>query len=132
MLTRPKARIGQPATATKYSPVKKAKPKATTVPVATSRGVSQPFCAARAGEAAQVRLTPLELRLLQLLVVSAGETVAIERLLVHIWGTRGAGERQLLKQLVHRLRQKIEPDPAAPSYIVTAAGEGYRFDPRPH
>ncbi len=87
---------------------------------------------ARVGEAAQVRLTPLELRLLQLLVASAGETVAIERLLVHIWGARGAGERQLLKQLVHRLRQKIEPDPAAPRYIVTAAGEGYRFDPRPH
>ena len=83
---------------------------------------------ARVGGGAPVHLTPLELRLLQLLVASAGETVAIERLLVHIWGARGSGERQLLKQLVHRLRQKIEPEPAAPRYIVTAAGEGYRFD----
>ncbi|MEO7794113.1 MAG: response regulator transcription factor [Thermoanaerobaculia bacterium] len=86
---------------------------------------------ARLGSAPPVHLTPLELRLLQLLVASSGETVAIERLLVHIWGTRGAGERQLLKQLVHRLRQKIEPEPAVPRYVVTAAGEGYRFDPRP-
>lgn len=86
---------------------------------------------ARVGSAPPVHLTPLELRLLQLLVASAGETVAIERLLVHIWGARGAGERQLLKQLVHRLRQKIEPDPASPRLIVTAAGEGYRLDPRP-
>ncbi len=86
---------------------------------------------ARIGEAPAVHLTPLELRLLQLLVASSGETVAVERLLVHIWGARGAGERQLLKQLVHRLRQKIEPEPATPRYVVTAAGEGYRFDPRP-
>ena len=86
---------------------------------------------ARIGDASSVHLTPLELRLLQLLVASAGETVVIERLLIHIWGARGAGERQLLKQLVHRLRQKIEPEPAAPRYIVTAAGEGYRFDSQP-
>lgn len=86
---------------------------------------------ARIAGAEPVHLTPLELRLLQLLVASAGETVYIERLLVHIWGARGAGERQLLKQLVHRLRQKIEPEPAAPRYVVTAAGEGYRFESRP-
>ncbi|MEO8195726.1 MAG: response regulator transcription factor [Thermoanaerobaculia bacterium] len=86
---------------------------------------------ARLGGAHPVHLTPLELRLLQLLVASSGETVTVERLLIHIWGSRGAGERQLLKQLVHRLRQKIEPEPATPRYLVTAAGEGYRFDPLP-
>jgi DNA-binding response OmpR family regulator len=86
---------------------------------------------ARVRSAAPVRLTPLELRLLQLLVVSSGETVAVERLLLHIWGARGAGDRQLLKQLVHRLRQKIEPEPAMPRYILTATGEGYRFEPQP-
>jgi len=86
----------------------------------------------RVGGAVPVHLTPLELRLLQLLVASSGETVAIERLLMHIWGARGAGERQLLKQLVHRLRQKVEPEPAAPRYILTAAGEGYRLEPRVH
>ena len=84
---------------------------------------------ARLGGRPPVRLTPLELRLLQFLVARAGETVPAERLLVHIWGARGEGERQLLKQLVHRLRQKIEPDPAAPRYVVTDAGEGYHFEP---
>ncbi|GMU65147.1 MAG: DNA-binding response regulator [Acidobacteriota bacterium] len=75
-----------------------------------------------------VRLTPLEARLVQFLIARAGETVPTERLLVHIWGGRGEGDRQLLKQLVHRLRQKIEPDPAAPRYVVTEAGEGYRLE----
>jgi DNA-binding response OmpR family regulator len=72
-----------------------------------------------------VRLTPLELRLVQLLLAHAGEVVPTERLLAHVWGARGAGDRQLLKQLVHRLRQKIEEDPAAPTRLRTEAGAGY-------
>jgi DNA-binding response OmpR family regulator len=81
-----------------------------------------------AGASASHRLTPLELRLLQFLLARAGETVPSDRLLTHIWGGRGTGDRQLLKQLVHRLRQKIEPDPAAPRYLVNVAGEGYRLE----
>ena len=42
-------------------------------------------------------------------------------------GHRGSGDRQLLKQLVHRLRQKIEIDPAAPQRLQTAAGAGYKL-----
>jgi DNA-binding response OmpR family regulator len=72
-----------------------------------------------------VRLTRLELRLLQLLLVNAGHTLPAERLLSHVWGSRGAGDRQLVKQLVHRLRQKIEADAAAPRYLQTVAGVGY-------
>ena len=81
----------------------------------------------RIGEADPVRLTKLELRLLQMLLASAGRTVNSDRLLIHVWGHRGSGDRQLLKQLVHRLRQKIEPDPAAPQRLQTAAGAGYRL-----
>ena len=77
------------------------------------------------GEA--VRLTKLELRLLQMLLSNAGRTVSSDRLLVHIWGHRNSGDRQLLKQLVHRLRQKIETDPALPRYLQTAAGAGYKL-----
>jgi DNA-binding response OmpR family regulator len=80
------------------------------------------------GGATSVRLTPLELRLVQMLLARAGEVVPSERLAAHVWGGRADGERQLLKQLVHRLRQKIEPDPDAPRWLVTAAGEGYRLD----
>ncbi len=83
-----------------------------------------------AGSAA-VRLTPLEARLLHFLLARAGETVPAERLLLHVWGGRLEGDRQALKQLVHRLRQKLEPDPAAPVYLVTEAGEGYRLEPSP-
>lgn len=79
------------------------------------------------GEAAPVRVTKLELRLLQMLLANAGHTVSTDRLLSHVWGHRGAGDRQLLKQLVHRLRQKIERDPAAPEILQTAPGAGYRF-----
>jgi len=70
-------------------------------------------------------LTPLELRLLQLLLAHAGQPVPTERILLHVWGSRGEADRQLLKQLVHRLRQKIEPDPASPRHLVTVAGVGY-------
>ncbi|HEX3554997.1 MAG TPA: response regulator transcription factor [Thermoanaerobaculia bacterium] len=76
-----------------------------------------------------VRLTRLELRLLQLLLANAGHTLPSERLLAHVWGSRGAGDRQLLKQLVHRLRQKIEVDAAQPRYLVTVSGIGYALRP---
>jgi DNA-binding response OmpR family regulator len=65
------------------------------------------------------------LRLLQLLLASCDRVVAVERLTAHVRGYRGMGDRQLLKQLVHRLRQKIEGDPAAPEYLVTVPGVGY-------
>jgi DNA-binding response OmpR family regulator len=72
-----------------------------------------------------LRLTRLEFRLLQLLVAHAGRPVPTERILRHVWGVRAAGDRQLLKQLVHRLRQKIETDPAKPLRLRTEAGFGY-------
>jgi DNA-binding response OmpR family regulator len=79
------------------------------------------------GEA--VRLTKLEFRLLQLLLANAGHTLPAERLLRHVWGARASDDRQLLKQLVHRLRQKIESDAAEPRYLVTVSGIGYALRP---
>jgi len=75
-----------------------------------------------------VRLTPLEARLLQLLFAHGGRTVSTERLLVHVWGNRAGGNRQLLKQLVHRLRHKIETNPAHPRIVRTAPNAGYLLD----
>jgi DNA-binding response OmpR family regulator len=80
----------------------------------------------RVGAHDPVRLTKLELRLLQMLLANAGHAVNPERLLVQVWGHRSGGDRQLLKQLVHRLRQKIEADPAAPAVLRTAAA-GYKL-----
>ena len=75
-----------------------------------------------------VRLTRLEFRLLQLLAANAGADLPFERLLRHVWGDRLSGDRQALKQLVHRLRQKIEAQPAEPRYLLSAAGVGYRLE----
>ena len=74
-----------------------------------------------------VRLTKLELRLLQMLVANSGHTVSSDKLLMQVWGHKGSGDRQLLKQLVHRLRQKIEIDPAAPMILQTVPGAGYKL-----
>jgi len=60
----------------------------------------------------------------------AGHTLPAERLLAHVWGSRGSGDRQLLKQLVHRLRQKIEAAAAEPRYLVTISGLGYALRPQ--
>jgi DNA-binding response OmpR family regulator len=79
------------------------------------------------GSLEPVRLTKLETRLLQMLLANAGHTVGSDRLLLQVWGHRGAGDRQLLKQLVHRLRQKIETDPAVPQLLQTAPGAGYKL-----
>jgi len=81
----------------------------------------------RIGQGAAVRLTKLELRLLQMLLANAGHTVSSDRLLIQVWGHRNSGDRQLLKQLVHRLRQKIEADPATPQLLQTASGAGYKL-----
>jgi DNA-binding response OmpR family regulator len=79
------------------------------------------------GSRPAVRLTKLELRLLQLLLANTGHAVSSDRLLLQVWGHRGAGDRQLLKQLVHRVRQKIERDPANPELLLTVPGAGYRL-----
>jgi DNA-binding response OmpR family regulator len=80
----------------------------------------------RVGGGEAVRLTKLELRLLQMLLAHAGHAVNSDRLLLQVWGHRSGGDRQLLKQLVHRLRQKIESDPSAPALLRTAAS-GYKL-----
>jgi DNA-binding response OmpR family regulator len=61
-----------------------------------------------------------------MLLANAGHAVNPERLLMQVWGHRSGGDGQLLKQLVHRLRQKIEADPAAPAVLRTAAA-GYKL-----
>ena len=81
----------------------------------------------RIGDGAPIALTKLELRLMQMLLAQAGRAVNSDRLLVQVWGHRGSGDRQLLKQLVHRLRHKIEANPAVPQLLQTAAPSGYKL-----
>ncbi|NJN93873.1 MAG: response regulator transcription factor [Anaerolineales bacterium] len=78
----------------------------------------------RLGQGELISLTPLESRLLDYLMINAGQVMTIETLISHIWGAEG-GDRDMLRQLVRRLRSKIEPDPTRPVYIETVAGLGY-------
>jgi DNA-binding response OmpR family regulator len=72
-----------------------------------------------------VRLTPLEFRLLHYLMVNRGQVVPTDAILNHVWGYADSGDRPLLKQLVYRLRQKLEAPAADRQLIVTIPGVGY-------
>ena len=72
-----------------------------------------------------VRLTPLEARLLETLMLNAGQVLTSENLIAAVWGAEG-GDRAMLKQLVYRLRAKIDA-PQTASLIETIPGLGYSF-----
>jgi DNA-binding response OmpR family regulator len=80
----------------------------------------------RLGQWEAVSLTPLENRLLDYLMINAGQILTIESLINHVWGSEG-GDRDMLRQLVRRLRGKIAQASATPDpiYIETVAGLGY-------
>ena len=71
-----------------------------------------------------VALTPLEYRLLDYLMLNAGQLLPFDEIIQHVWGPDG-GDRDMLRQIVRRLRSKIEPDPAHPIYIETVPALGY-------
>jgi DNA-binding response OmpR family regulator len=81
----------------------------------------------RVGSRPPIRVTRLEFRLLQLLFAHAGQTVHADRLLAHVWGHKGGGDRQVLKQLVHRLRHKLGENSGPVAWLETVPGVGYRL-----
>lgn len=74
-----------------------------------------------------VFLTPLEYKLLAVLVEEAGHVVPHETLLRRVWGSQHENRRQYLKLYVWYLRQKVEADPSNPKLILTERGVGYRL-----
>lgn len=81
------------------------------------------------GDATTIHLTRLEFSLLQMLLAHPGDTVHADRLLAHIWGRRSGGDRHVLKQLVHRLRNKFGERSDGGSVIENVPGIGYRLRP---
>lgn len=79
----------------------------------------------RAGE--PVRLSPREYDLLARLAEAGGRVVMHRQLLTAIWGPANADDVQYLRVFVGHLRQKLEPDPSTPRYLITESGVGYRF-----
>ena len=71
-----------------------------------------------------IKLTKLESRLLEILMLNHGLVLSVDTLIDHIWGPAG-GDRTMVKQLVYRIRKKIERDPANPQFIETIGGVGY-------
>jgi DNA-binding response OmpR family regulator len=79
---------------------------------------------ARIGDGEIIPLTPLEGKLLTYLMINAGQVLTADAIIDYVWGPRG-GDRDMLRQLVHRLRDKIELDPGNPTHIKTVPGLGY-------
>jgi two-component system, OmpR family, KDP operon response regulator KdpE len=75
----------------------------------------------------EVHLTPLEYKLLTMLVRHAGKVLTHRTLLKEVWGPHHVEETHYLRVFMASLRRKIEADPAQPRYLLTEQGVGYRL-----
>lgn|SRR5512138_13389 len=80
----------------------------------------------RIGAKTEIRLTPMELKALHVLVGHRGRTVSSDKLLAHLWGSESDRERHTLKQLIYRLRGKLETAGVA-ELLQTTPGSGYKL-----
>jgi two-component system KDP operon response regulator KdpE len=83
------------------------------------------------GPAGPLHLTPLEYRLIDCLARNAGMIVTQAQLIRETWGPDRLGDSRGLRTYVKMLRQKLEPDPRQPRYLLTEAGVGYRLQADP-
>ena len=75
----------------------------------------------------RLKLTPREFRLLALLVENAGRIMSHQQVLENVWGWEYIDDVDYVRIYISHLRQKIEPDPSQPKYILTEPGVGYYF-----
>ena len=79
----------------------------------------------------EVRLTPTEWAILEILVRHRGALVTQRRLLTAVWGPNYRTQTNYLRVYLAQLRQKLEPEPSRPRYLITEPGMGYRFEAAP-
>lgn len=79
----------------------------------------------------EVKLTPTEWHLLEVLARNRGKVVEHGRLLTEVWGPAYREQTNYLRVYMATLRRKLEPDAANPRYLLTEAGRGYRLEPTP-
>jgi two-component system KDP operon response regulator KdpE len=79
-------------------------------------------------EQGEVRLTPTEWHLVEVLVRNAGRLVTQSALLREVWGPEYGTETNYLRVYMAHIRRKLEPNPAEPRYFITEPGMGYRFE----
>ncbi|MCG7424172.1 response regulator [Kocuria rhizophila] len=82
---------------------------------------------AEAGGVKQIRLTPTEWQVMEVLLRNAGKLVTRQTLLTHVWGTEHVQDSGYLRLYISQLRKKLEADPANPRHILTEQGMGYRL-----
>ena len=80
-----------------------------------------------AGGVKQIRLTPTEWQVVEVLLRNAGKLVTRQTLLTHVWGTEHVQDSGYLRLYISQLRKKLEADPANPRHILTEQGMGYRL-----
>ncbi|MHB1430916.1 MAG: response regulator [Streptosporangiaceae bacterium] len=83
------------------------------------------------GPEADIRLTPTEWHLLEVLLRHPGRLLTQRQLLSEVWGPGYAEATGNLRLYMAQLRRKLEPDPARPRWLITEPGMGYRFQPDP-
>jgi two-component system KDP operon response regulator KdpE len=79
----------------------------------------------------EVRLTPTEWHLVEVLVRNAGKLVTARQLLQEVWGPNYGDETNYLRVHLAHIRRKLEPNPPQPRYFITEVGMGYRFENQP-
>jgi two-component system, OmpR family, KDP operon response regulator KdpE len=82
-------------------------------------------------DATELHLTPIEYRLLECLARRAGSIVTREQLLREVWGPDRVDDTRGLRVFLKRLRDKLEPDPHRPRFLLTETGIGYRLQLEP-
>ena len=100
-------------------------------PVVTTEEFTVDLGAGRvtATDGSDIRLTPTEWHLLEVLVRHAGRVVDHSRLLSEVWGPAYRDQTNYLRVYMATLRRKLEADAAQPKHLLTEAGRGYRFEP---
>jgi two-component system KDP operon response regulator KdpE len=76
----------------------------------------------------EIRLTPTEWHLVEVLVRNAGRLVTGRQLLQEVWGPQYGSETNYLRVHMGHIRRKLEPEPSRPRYFITEPGMGYRFE----
>ncbi|MBK9439766.1 MAG: winged helix-turn-helix domain-containing protein [Comamonadaceae bacterium] len=75
----------------------------------------------------EIHLTPIEYRLLLVLVANVGRVITHKQLLRQVWGPSHSEQSHYLRIYMGHLRQKLEADPAQPRHLLTESGVGYRL-----
>jgi two-component system KDP operon response regulator KdpE len=76
----------------------------------------------------EVRLTPTQWHLVEVMVRNRGKLVTQRQLLQEVWGPTYSEETHYLRVFLAQIRRKLEPDPSHPRYFITEPGMGYRFE----